>query len=120
MSECTLVGPASSVDYRLTPAGALDVAGELRMVCELAGHRYVVAAAAILARDVVRTCLWVDCATVVPCPAEADDVVCTACRLRQPGPFVGLDEERVAHLRRVHNEYLARVRRRAGGPGEHR
>jgi hypothetical protein len=106
---CGVVSTPGSTDHRLTPTGELDPDDEIRMSCTPAGHPYTVTTAAFLPRDAVRTCR---CGTSFPCPAEADEVVCPACRLHQPGPFLDADPGRRDYVDRVHADYMDGVRAR--------
>jgi hypothetical protein len=105
--SCGIVAPAGSVSFGRTDEDAVDPDEPLLLACIPAAHRYTVTTSAFLARDAVRVCR---CGTAVPCPAEADQIVCTSCHLQQPGPFLDLDPDRRDYVHRVHRDYLRNVR----------
>jgi hypothetical protein len=59
---------------------------QVDQTCLSAGHRSIVTAASALARDGVKTCARPSCGKTFPVPADAEEVICPICRLRQPGP----------------------------------
>jgi hypothetical protein len=120
---CGVIAAVGGAEYRLTSTGEAaweqDPAEEIRLTCAQAGHPYTVTTQAFLARDAVRTCGRKGCDAVFPCPAVADQVVCPACHLHQPGPFLHADPERGAYVDQVHADWMddvrARLRRLRGG-----
>lgn len=108
--QCGVVAAAGSADHRLTDTGVLDPADDIRLTCSPGGHRYTVTTAAFLVRDAAGTC--VRCSATFPCPAEADEVVCPACRLHQPGPFLEADPGRGAYVAQVHGDFAAGAQQR--------
>ncbi len=71
-------------------------------------HRERLTKGAAARRDAVRTCSRSGCGTTFPTPAEAGEVACPACRLHQPGPFLGADDERRNYAALVHADYYDR------------
>lgn len=83
---CGVVAPAAEATY-VTPAQRDLAAGaQIELTCIIAGHRYLVTVASVLARDGAKTCSRPSCGNTFPVPVDADEVVCPGCRLRQPGP----------------------------------
>lgn len=109
---CGIVGTPSGVDYPIDADGDPVPGARITLTCTPAGHTYQVTTTAFLVRDTVRACSRAGCRTVIPCPAEADQVVCPTCRLHQPGPFLNLDDDRRRYVHQVHAGHSADVRAR--------
>jgi len=72
-----------------------------------------VTAAAFLPRNAVAACRRPGCATTLPVPAAADEVVCPACSLHQNGP--GLDDQTCRdRVGQVYSAHAAALRARLG------
>lgn len=91
-TRCPICGVVAAVG-KTSPVVAGDVEGDpaapgwqVELTCLLAGHRSIVTAASALARNGVKTCARPSCGKTFPVPADAEEVICPTCRLRQPGP----------------------------------
>lgn len=83
---CGVVATAAQATYVAPAHPGLTPGWQIELTCIIAGHSYVATASSVLARDGAKTCSRPSCGTTFPVPADADEVVCTGCRLHQPGP----------------------------------
>jgi hypothetical protein len=102
--ECTVIAPIGSVVYHLGEGRDLDPAAPITITCLLAGHRYRITAAAVLARDATTDCNY--CGNTFAIPANADEVVCLACRAHHDGPGRRADPVRAEQQHQQHAAWL--------------
>ena len=119
---CSVLAVPLGVVYTPGPSGGIDPGHLLVATCALCAADYTTTPAAVRPRDGERRCARCDVAVAVP--ADADEVICPACRLHQPGPAALVDAWRAAAVERVRAGYTgvvrARLRARFGLPAEHR
>ena len=117
---CSVLAVPLGLVYTPGTAGGIDPCHRVVVTCAVCAADHSTTAATIASRDAERVCAR--CQMKVPVPAGADEVICPACRLHQPGPAALADARRAAAVEQVRADRAvivrARLRARFGLPAE--
>ena len=117
---CSVLAVPLGLVYTPGASGGIDPCHRIVATCAVCASDHSTSPAAIQPRDVDRACAR--CDVPVPAPAGADEVVCPACRVHQPGPAALVDARRAATVEQVRAGHAvvarARLRARFGLPAE--